>query len=654
MDKEPKSDWDVSERIQKAVLSHVVDELIVARRNQSKVNEDFNAYYNMLHGIRETKVNDWESDIFLPEFSSRLLSQLGNFVAQYFGSTDFVEVDLETDNPKDVLESKAAKTLLNTLLNDKDLYYYQKLVRLIMFVFTCGYGIIKGKYNQRVVEEISGYKQKSDYTFDEAGQILAEDGTQYIDPTIQKPQYTTIEEPIYTSRIETDKPDFDVYPIQNVYMSPEYAYSLNDKEFIIFETEQTGDQLKAAKDDMGYFNLDFLDPEPEGKRGEDTYNKDEDKEEQPKPPLKTYILLERWGKYPALYKGDKLVPGIKEDGTFDEKAVNMEVLMHYIKDRATDDPYVLIGFRKSRHTRRPLVRFLCYVDMIKDCGFGDGEMNREIQKAINDNYNLMNYRTKLATTPAFKGKKFSVSENVRVNPEKVILVENMEDLQEFKIQDNIQGSLQHHSLLSSRMDYSMATSPQTMGMTPDRAETATMASIVNSRANVRIGMKSMNLEFIGFTEFYDMMLTLCNDFMLPDTLEEIVGKELADAYNPKRRDRFRPASQALQSEESKQFNIKTLQGLFQMTAPIQNPKTPMVLNMIWAKMVETMGTPYTQMKKVMFEEDPYTMLLYQIVTGGKGGQGTPPSSNPMAPTQNQLGMPQQPAEQMTREATNEG
>jgi hypothetical protein len=649
--KEVKSDWNVSEEIQQALLSHVSEELKVAEQNSEKAIQDFNAYYDMLHGVREAKTNDWESDIFLPEFESRLLTQVGNFVAQYFGSTDYVDTAMESEDPKDVAEAKASKKLLNKLLNDKEAYYYYKIVRNIMYVFTCGQGIIKGGYNQRIASELSHYNQESEYITDPlTGDYLAEDGQPYTDPTIQKPAFQTVQKPMMMDKVQIDKPVFDVYPITNVHTSPEYCYSLNDKEYVIFETEKTLDALKIEADEMGYFNLNFLEEEePEGQRGEKTYDKDAELVQQPRPPLKTFVVMERWGKYPVVEKDGKFIPGFDPDGSFSKDAANEECIVHYVKQREKDEPERIIGFRKSKHSKRPMVRFLCYVDMIKDCGFGDGEVNRELQKAINDNYNLMNYRTKLAITPAFKGKRFAVDENVKITPEKVILLEDPEnDLKEIIIQDNIQGGIVHQNLLSSRMDYCMATAPQTMGASPERAETATMASIVNQRANVRIGMKSMNLEFIGFTEFYDMLLTLCNDFMLPETLEELIGKEDAAAYNPKRKDKFRPVSQALETEESKQFKIKSWQGILQMVGGMQNPKTPMVVNYIIGQVLELMGGGFKTFKKYMFEEDPTTMVLYQLATGGKGQGSAPAGPPPGMPPQNQQGNPQRPPEQQTR------
>jgi hypothetical protein len=197
------------------------------------------------------------------------------------------------------------------------------------------------------------------------------------------------------------------------------------------------------------------------------------------------------------------------------------------------------------------------------------------------------------------------------------------------------------------MSYSMATSAPTMGMTPDRQETATMASIVDQRASIRINLKSMNLEFIGFTEFYDMILTLVNDFMLPETLTELIGEELAAAYNPKRRDKFKPVSQALETEASKNYKLKTYQGILGMVAGMQNPKTPFVVNYILGQMLEIMGGNFAHFKKFMFSESVEANMLYAIATGSKG-MASPQAAPQGAPPQNQLGMPQGVQEQAAR------
>lgn len=658
--KKLKTDSDIPENVQEKLLQVFGDEWTSAQSNKSKEITDFDEIYDLLHCIRKDKPNDWESDIFLPEFVSRILKQIGNFVSQYFQSRDFVENDMESEDPQDIAEAKASKKLLNKLLNAKDAHYFQKVSRLLMFVFNHGYGIIKGCYEQEVKDVVAGYNPKEETVFDDNGQPLADDGMPFMDPYMQRPMKQVIQEPIMQQVVERDTPTFDVYPIQNVYMSPEYSYTLQDKEYIIFKEEAVPLwRLEGEADRMGYFNLHILKDSAKGAdsdRGSETYNKD-GKEDTSAPVSPKFDLLERWGKLPLLVKqsDDKGKPvewevGIDLEGNAKKDAEYHECIMTTaISTGSSPKMEHLVRFQPSPYTKRPMVRFLCYVDALNDNGFGDGEVNRELQIAVNDTFNLMNYRTKLATTPAFVGRKFSgIPEKVKVSPENVIMMEDItQDLRELQISDNIQGSIVQNQMLTSRMDYAMATSPVTMGVEPDRRETATTSAIVNQHSAIRIGMKSMALEFIGFVEFYDMLLSLCNDFMLPQTLEELLG-EYAQFYNPKREDKFKPVSQALETEDSKAVKIRMWDQVLGRVVGFPNPKTPMVVNYIMGQVLELMGGDFKAFKKFMFEEDPKINAYYALATGGQmGGMAPTPNAGGGGP-QNQTGLPQGQMEQMNR------
>jgi hypothetical protein len=204
---------------------------------------------------------------------------------------DYVEIAGDSDDPKDVAEGKASKKLLNTILNDPETYYFSKLVRAMMITFVQRSCVVKGDYRQNVTKELSHYETISEHDVDPVtGQMMAEDGMVYADPIAQKPRFVQRQEPRFTDKVLEDGPIFDVYPNQNVYMSPEYCYSLNDKEYIFFEAEKTYDQILKDAPRMGYFNLDLLKKiEPEGPRGENTYNKEQKFEEQPNPMLKVYV-----------------------------------------------------------------------------------------------------------------------------------------------------------------------------------------------------------------------------------------------------------------------------------------------------------------------------------------------------------------------------
>jgi hypothetical protein len=658
----PKTDSFINQDVQDVIVAKLQDNLVTATRNMEIVNENFLEYYNMLHCVRQKKPNDWESDISLPEFTARLLTQIGSFVGKYFQSRDYVETDEDTADVKVLAEAKAAKTLLNTILNDPKAYYFQKIVRLLMFTWPSGWGVIKGSYQQKVEEYIAATSTTSVPVRNEVGDVLAEDGGVYEDPYLQKPMLEDIEEPIYDTRIVKDGPIFDVYPNQNVYFSPEYAYSLNDKEYVIFEDESmTLDKLESMADENGYFNLHLLKElykTETDKMGTKTWNKDSEFGEIPNPPSPKYRILEFWQKYPIVVKAreggvvTEFEPGYTKSGVLKENAELVECIITTAtaSGLSKDSVSVLIGFKPSRHTRRPMTRFLCYIDSLKDSGFGDGELTRELQIAIDDNMNLSNFRTKLATTPAFKTKRFSMSDtHVRIQPEEAIEVENMEDLSEIPISDNIQGAMLQNQVLATRMDYTMATSPQTMGHGPERAETATQAGIVSQRAETRIGMKTTILEMVGFTEFYDMLLTLCNDFMLPQTLEKIVGRELAASYNPRKLNLFRPVSQALETEESKHFKMRMIDQIMGRIVNFPNPKTPMVVNYLMGQWLEALGKNFKHYQKFMFSEDPEINLLYQLATGGNTPGLQQVADLAGGGPSNQQGIQQGTAEQNTRQ-----
>ena len=291
-----KTDSDISQPIQDILISDLEDNLTVASSNMEVVNKHFQEYYNMLHCVREEKQNDWESDISLPEFTSRLLTQVGNFVGKYFQSRDYVETDEDSADPRVLSEAKAAKSLLNTILNDPNAHYFHKIVRLLMFTWPSGWGVIKGGYTQKVEKYVVSDKITSSPVLNETGEQLAEDGGIYESP-LQKPMMEEIREPIYDYRILEDKPTFDVYPNQNVYFSPEYVYSLNDKEYVIFEDESMSlDKLRSVAEYNGYFNLDLLEdlkePIESQKGGKKTWNKDGDFQEIPNAPSPKYRVLE--------------------------------------------------------------------------------------------------------------------------------------------------------------------------------------------------------------------------------------------------------------------------------------------------------------------------------------------------------------------------
>jgi hypothetical protein len=651
------TDAPFNDDIQKSILDWLGMEFPVAKRNMEPFHQAFREFDDMIH-CRRDKKNDYEPDIYLPEFTSRLLAQIGNFISQLFSSRDFVDTHVNSEDPIDVAEGRASKKLLNTILGEKDAHYFHKLCRLLMFVNPGGFGIIKGDYDQRIERVIAGYNAVMDYSRDDEGNILAEDGTMYVDPYMQAPAKTQTQVPVYTNKVVKDRPIFDVYPVTNVYYDQKYAYTLQDKQYIYFEGEHTVDDLKRDAARFGYFNLKRLEARekpPDADEQNKPHSVDKKAEESTVRVSPTYKILERWGTWYMVPNKDEegnitgYSPGIDENGEIMDNAEHIQAIITYAAEGTENTPIELMRFQKSPHSKIPAARFLCYVDAVKDSGFGDGETSKELQIAANDSFNLSAYRTEMATKLAFKAKRWAgIDENIKLRPDKAIMCENVEDLQEFKIMDDIQGGMYQLNTVSSRMDDVMATGSNFRGMPSDRRETATVGAIMDRRADIRMSLKTSTLEWIGFAEFYDMLLTLCNDFMLPQTLFDIIGKD-AYYYNPKREDKFQPVSQALETEESKNFKVKMWDQILGRIVMLPNPKTPMIVNYILGQVLELMGGDFKHMKRFMFEENVEANMLYMLATGGKAGQGATGNA-PGGPgqAQNQLALPQGGAEQMVR------
>ena len=321
MIKPAKTDAGFAEDIQNRILKELDEEYIASSNNMKNLLAKSDEYYQMIHCIRGGKGKQFEDepDIFLPEYTERLLTQIGNFVSQFFSSRDYVDVYLESKDPLDIAESKASKKHLNTILNMTETYYFQKVVRMLMTANPKGYAIIKGGYTQKIENQFKCYQEKQQYKVDEEGNLLDEIGDVVTDTMFQSPAVETIQEEIWEDVVVEDYPTFDVYPNRDVRFSPEYCYSLKDKKYVIFsDDKKTLSELEDEADKFGYFNLEIL----KEKSKQEQKVQDQDGKEIIQYTYPAYKIRERWGKQWVKVKErdendkpTKIEPGIDFDGT---------------------------------------------------------------------------------------------------------------------------------------------------------------------------------------------------------------------------------------------------------------------------------------------------------------------------------------------------
>jgi hypothetical protein len=623
----------MEKEINDQLVSRIVnDEYKTAYNNRVEGNEEFEEFMDLLNSERQEKDYDWMSDIRIPEFASHVLTQASLDVDQYFSTRDFVEVYLEDEGDEAKANAAAAKELINRTLNQKKLYHYSKFIRAKTLNNIAGYVYAICEWRRETIPVIVDTLDQ----IDEDGEFFEED--------------------IMGETVTVDRFNYEVLDPRNVFTDNKYVYSLQEKDFVIVRSEATVGELKADAEKMGYINLDLLKevtPAAETDTSEETYNKEKQFQKTNAPVSGPLDILQRFGKYwckvterdETTGRPTKVEPGINKDGNPLEDAELLEVIITFAMSKGLE---VTIRFQLQPYTDaegnpyRPVIRGQCYVHPSEDGGVGDGKYSKELQIAIDDSFNIGQDRVMLATLPTMKGKQSSIEDNteIRFEPMHVIGLENVDDLAEFKLDDNIQGTLNQISTLANSMDKVTSIFPSTMGALPGFASTtATAVAGAEQRTNIRTNYKSLTFEHTFLTELYWMIQQMTFKFAQPETAEKLMGDKVFD-FDPSKDYYYKPVSASIETEQSKAAKVQKWTQILGPVTQLQHPDTVKIVNYILTQMFTYMGDEFVNFgNQLLNPQEP-------IQPGGVGsqpaGQGEVPS--------NQFGVPQSAGETQAREA----
>jgi hypothetical protein len=644
---------------QEDVLKSIIidSEYETAKTNSNTETTSFEDLIDMIECKRTKKDYDWMSDIFIPEFPTISLTDASDWANQYFQTRDFVEVKLENTNPEDKRKCEAAKRIINKTLNNREIYHYHKYIRARHINSLYGQVYILCWWDKKVNQKLIGNKivEKIGDT-----DIM---GNPLVNPAVQEPMITQEEQPEYSKQIIYDRFNYDVIDPRNVFTDNKYSYSVQDKDWIIIRSEKTYFDLITNEASNGYFNLDKVKDIVENV--EDTESSkvstETQKRKPDKTPLKYLDILERYGKFPCVVKERNedgyptlVSPGYDDEGKILDDTELLECIITFAKSEGRS---VLIRFQPTPfvdsrgNTYKPLVRGWCYIHPTKDTGLSDGKYSSELQKAINDTFNMNSDRTKLATLPTLKGRSLSLMDNdtVYFAPEHVIELENPEDLVEFKISDNIEGGLAQIAMLTTAMNKVTARPPESAGQLPqDSSVSATASNNTMQRTSLRNNYKSLTIEFTMLLEMYWIILQMADEFMEKETAQLILGEYEKD-FDPNPDYTYSPVTQSIEVEQSKQRKLQLIDQFVGRLVNFPNPKTPALLNYMMTKAFELFGDEFPEFKDVMFDEsvDPS-----QAQGGGQGGNQV--ANMPSQPSSNQKGTPMSPMEIETRNSASSG
>ena len=597
-----------------ALINIISSEISASRTNNEYISDVYEKGLSSIDGYTTSEKYSWQSDVNIPEFFSSYITEASIVATQYFQTRDFVEVYLEGDKPEDKKKCDAVKTLINKMLNRKDLYYFQKLMRATSIRQLAGVVYMLCWWEQDII---------TTQDIEQEEQIIPASDT-------EPPRIVSIPKTVTKEHIIKDCFNCDVIDPRNVFVSPEYAYSIQEKRYVIIRHEKSYDDLVRDKERCNYFNLDkvkALKPSAETETARESYNKDT-RYVFPEVTYPLYDVYERYGKFwSVVHERDRhgipvrISPGIDHQGNPLDNAELIETIITFVKSGST---YILIRFDPQRYVTsknipyRPIVRGVYYIHPTRSEGTTDTDFSINLQKAINDTINISNDRVMLATFPAFKMRKYGdidPSELV-ISPNKPILLEDpVNDLQELKISDNVVGALSQSAMLINELQQLRAIFPTTMGNIGSikASTTATAVAGAEQRTDMRMAYKSLSFEYTFNCELYWMILQMAYQFMRQETAEEILGN-LIVYFDPDADYTYKPVTSAIELEYSKKTKIQNYTNLLQIVSSLKHPQAVSIVNYILLEILKLMGGEYSVIQSI-FSQQPQ--------------QAQPPSSEPL-------------------------
>jgi len=597
----------------------------------------------MFDNVRTERDYDWQGNIPIPEFLNAIQGQTADDAHAYFARKEFVSVNVMSKDEADIAAANAAKDLIDKTLSRSNLDYFQKYIRLSQTKNIGGRSYIRCWWEQDLEP------RKVPITHVTVLEEVDINGNERTDPN-QQP--ATIEETTEEEFIEVirDQFAFDVIDPRNIRYSGEYSYNIRNKNWIILRYDTTLSDLKRDADTLGYINLDKL----EGVRlsGEtETKQKTLDfdlrgatKRDNDKTPVKNLMVIERWGMdYAVVTERDENGDPSAIKYGYDTRGEPLEnaELVHLVQNIAVlngeSTEKVIIRHElnpyKDNYGNRyiPLARGLCYIHPTNDRGFGDDVGSRGLQKAINDTFNANNDNTLMGMLKIIKQPEgFDEDEMpLRIAPMEIWPAGT--EVVDFA--SNTVPALNQLDMLTAKFN---ETNARDSGVPVLSSAAATTVARAEKQVNVRSQYKNLVFEHTMMGNLYWMIMMMSSQFMLAETAVEMLGEEVALAFNSDLDYHYKPISESIETDSTSGAKIDRLNTALGYVMNSQNAQAPAVANGILKKIFKLMGKEEEEMTGELFDEQS----PLNEPKGGGGGGAQPGLTSPTESPANQTGVPQ--------------
>ena len=652
--KKPERPVTQEERIEAMLASIVIDDEVKTSQQNARTSRImFEDMIDMLECKRSKKEYQWMSDIFIPEYASQVLTTAARDAGQYFADRDFVKSYLQDDSPEAKLKEAASERLVNRTLNRPDLFYYPKFMRSRLLNDMAGYVYARCWWEREDEEVVLGHEDRA----------MPTDMDIYGNPVTMENehlrQFEMKKSPVYGKKPVVDHFDFDLLDGRNVFKPAGYFYSVQQMPWITVRFEKTYSELLAGQKKMGYVNLDRvkeMDPPTETEASKASANDTGEYNFPTKTPENPFDVYERHGKFWCQVEGKdefggpyKVKPGIDDKGTTLDDAVLLETIMTFVVSgsKRVCIRYQLQPYKDPQGRQyKPILRGICFIHPTKDDGLGDGTFSAEMQVAVNDTYNMGMDREKLSMIPTLLTRRDAAGENptIYIAPGHPIELEDPKtDLDYLRVDSKLDQTFAGVGFLQTTMQRIKATGPTQYGDMPRMASTsATAVAGAESHSNTRSNFRDITFEYTFLCELYRMIMHMTWQYAAYETGQKLLGDRIKD-FDVTQEYMFKPVSQAIETEYSKDSKIKQLDNMLAKVVTIPNPKTARLVNAIIMAEAKLMGDEYFALFKAA-QLDP-TVPIMAPNSPPEAGNATAGAAS------NQSGLPVLPAEAGARMAT---
>ena len=627
-----------------SIVSSMWDEYTKSRSNQRESIDNFELMLDMVDCQRTQKDYDWMSDVYIPEANAIWITEASQDAVQYFSTRDYVEVFLERNDPASFASCKAAKRLINAMLNNRRIHHFYKYMQ------------------SREINRLAGYVYAICW-WDQSTEtkVIGRTAVTRMDPATGT--YFDDSQDITDEAVHFDHFNWRPIDPRNVFTDNKYCYSAQDESFIIIRSESSLEELRANATANSYINLDQLEKlttPGESDTSSESYNADERYAKTTA--YSAFDILERFGKQWAIIdeRDDSGYPSSISPGldAYGKPLPGAQLILVRQTIAYAGSSRVLIRFQPEPlrdamgHPYMPIIRGVFYIHPTKKNGMSDGKYLNELQVAINDTANQSFDRVKLATMPTLKGNKYMCENNdsLYFEPEHIMMMEDPKQLEEFKIQSDITGALQQINMLIGIEQKVTATYPSTMGDPGKASVSATAVAGADMRANIRNSYRSLSGDYTFNNELYWMILQMAWQFMRPATANEIFTPEEVQAFNPVGDYTYQPVTSAIELESSKNQKISQYEQLIGRLIPLVqlDPRAMQLITMFISRIIDLRGDEFRTFQPLI--DNLLSVPTQPQQQPGSANPGTAAGSPATAYASNQNGVQVSPAELYARNA----